>query len=234
MSLDPDDRFPSVVELGAALYPFASSRARALWSDDFGSPDAPRSMPRQQHVGVPPAELRALPLFDGVPDAEMARLEALAPAHRFGAGSALFDQGGTGSSCFVLVSGDVEIFRTHGADTWKIATVSPGAVLGLPSLWEDAVRPVAAVALGDCVAIQIKRTALALLDTECPTFADRLTDEAATLAVRRLHVTTDRVNELDRSSQETGRDQLVRLAAAIGEWSVPLPRRGAGGRTGGR
>jgi serine/threonine-protein kinase len=234
MSLAPEERFPSVVELGAALYPFAGDRARALWSDDFGSPDVPRSIPRHQSVGVPPAELRALPLFDGVPDAEIARLEALAPAHRFAGGTALFDQGGTGSSCFVLVSGSVEIFRTHGADTWKIATISPGAVLGLSSLWEDVTRPVAAVAAGDCVAIQIKRTALAPLDTECPTVADRLTDEAASLAVRRLHDTTDRVNDLDRSSQETSRDQLVRLAAAIGEWSVPLLRRASGGKTGER
>ncbi|MBI5517899.1 MAG: protein kinase [Deltaproteobacteria bacterium] len=37
MALAPADRFPSVGALAAALLPFASVRAQALWSDDFGS-----------------------------------------------------------------------------------------------------------------------------------------------------------------------------------------------------
>ncbi len=226
MDLSPEARFASVLDLGCALYPFAGARTRALWADDFGSHDVPRSVPRHQPVVLSQAEVRAHPLFDGVPDAEIRRLEALAPAHRFTAGSALFDQGGTGSSCFLVLSGDVEIFRTHGADTWKIAAVGRGAILGLASLWDDAPRPVAAVALTDSVAIQIKHTALAPLDTECPSVAERLHEEAATLAVRRANAAAERVAELDRPSHEVSREKLVRLAAAIGEWSVPMPRKG--------
>jgi serine/threonine-protein kinase len=38
MSVSPDARFPSVIELGRALWPFASERGRMLWRDTFGGP----------------------------------------------------------------------------------------------------------------------------------------------------------------------------------------------------
>ena len=51
MSLDPAARFPSLVELGAALLPFASFAAQVQWSSAFGVEPA----------GVPPALLSSPP-----------------------------------------------------------------------------------------------------------------------------------------------------------------------------
>ena len=154
MSLRPQDRFPSVLDLGRALLPLAGPRTRALWAEEFGEVDAPRSERRPPPVLLSPAELRRLPLFDRVPDAELAALPLLAPAQRFAAGVALFEQGAAGTSCFLVVSGDVELFRTHGADTWDVGVAAAGATLGLPALWDNAPRPVSAVTRTAGVAIE--------------------------------------------------------------------------------
>ena len=226
MSREPEQRFPSVIELGRALLPLAGPRARAHWAEEFSELDAPRSERRAPPVVLAPAALRALPLFSAVPDAEIAALPLLAPAHRFAAGAALFDQGAAGTSCFLLVSGDIELHRTHGAETWEVALAGPGATLGLPALWDDAPRPVSAVARTAGIAIEIRRSALPQLGLRCPTLADHLHEEAASAAVRRLRLAGERVAEvLDKPGADPGRDALVRLAAAIGEWNVPLPPR---------
>jgi CRP-like cAMP-binding protein/tRNA A-37 threonylcarbamoyl transferase component Bud32 len=226
MSLAPEDRFASVLDLGRALLPFAGARVRAFWAEAFGTP-GPRSERHAPPVILKPRELGALPIFSGVPEAELGRLPTLAPAHRFAAGSALFDQGARAASCFVIASGEVELFRTHGADTWKIETVGAGATLGLSALWDSALRPVSAVASRECVVVELKASALGRLGTECPALADRLHAEAAAAVVRRVRGARERVSELlDRSGTAPGREALVRLVAGIGEWSVPLPRRG--------
>jgi serine/threonine-protein kinase len=222
MSLAPEDRFPSVLHLGRALFPFAGARTRALWTDEFAVSSGPREAP----LVLSPAQLRELPLFASAPEAEIAKLPAVVLVQRFTAGAALFEQGGAGGSCFVVVSGEVELARTHGAETWPLATVGPGALLGLASLWDDAPRPVSGVARAGVVALQIKRGALDALGVQCPAIADRLHDEAAATAVRRLRDASERVAALDRRSAEITREAMVRLAAALGEWSVPLPRMG--------
>jgi CRP-like cAMP-binding protein/tRNA A-37 threonylcarbamoyl transferase component Bud32 len=226
MSLAQEDRFPSALALGGALLPFASPRARALWSEEFG--EAPRSERRAPPVVVAPSVLRDVPLFADAPEEELARLPAVAPPQRYAANAALFDQGARAASCFVLVAGEVELFRTHGADTFAIETVDAGALLGLPALWalDEATRPVSAIARSECVAIEIRASALERLGEECPVLADRLHAEAAACVVQRLHRARERVADLlDRPHASAGRDALLRLLSAIGEWSIPVPRR---------
>jgi hypothetical protein len=82
------------------------------------------------------------------------------------------------------------------------------------------------VARTEVIALQIKRSALDALGASCPTVADRLHADAATTAVRRLRAAGERAAALDRPSGEVTREAMVHLAAAVGEWSVPLPSMG--------
>jgi CRP-like cAMP-binding protein len=158
-------------------------------------------------------------------DAELRRLPVIAPALRVAPGAALFDQGTVGTSCFLVVSGEIELCRTHGAETWELTTAGPGAELGLSALWDDAPRPVSAIARVESVAVEIRRSALEKLGAECPAIADRLYTRAATIAVQRLKAASTRVAEmLDPPSVQPSRETLVRLAAATAEWTAPLPR----------
>ena len=226
MSLDPADRFPSVLDMGGALMPFASPRARALWADEFGRAPAPRPGFEPRTVTLSPADIRSVPLFAGIPEAELARLCASTPGLRLAAGAALFDQGARAASCFAVLSGEIQLSRTHGVDTWEIDTVGAGAVLGLAALWNEGTRPVSAVARSAGIAVELRRDALDRLGTDCPTLADRLYRESADLVVRRLRGARDRVGDLlDRPGADASREALVRLVAAIGEWSLRLPKR---------
>jgi serine/threonine protein kinase len=260
MSLKAEDRFHSVLDLGQALLPFAGALVQALWTDEFGAPEVSSGRLRNPPVALKPDKLRALPFFEEAPESELARLPAIAPAFRVVPGSALFDQGTKTSSCFFLVSGDVEIYRTYGAETLEVGIAGPGAVLGLASLWDDGKRPVSVVARTDCVVVELRRSALAQLGSECPAITDKLHEEAAAAAVRRHREASERVADLldrpvaDPPSGGGGRvstlpasgrvtparaaapdatvsqETLVRLAAALGEWSIPLPVPGRGRR----
>jgi len=221
MSLEPEARFSSVLALGRALLPFASPHARAVWATEFAELSAPSS--RQPAVVLRPADLGALPLWSGVPEAELAELLTLAPPARVEAGAAVFDQGARAASAFVVVSGEVEIFKTHGADTWEIDGVGAGALLGLIALWDDTARSVSAIAKIDCVVVELKRAALPVLAERCPAVVDRLHDEATAAAVRRLRGAGERASQLFSRPKGPSREALVRLAAAIGEWSIALP-----------
>jgi CRP-like cAMP-binding protein len=225
MSVQPEARFPSVLDLGRALFPFASARTRALWSAEFEGP--PPSCPRAgRQAPVDPAALRVIPWLADAPGEELARLVTIGKPVRAAAGAALFDQGARGGSSFFVLAGEVDLSRTHGADTWEIDTAGPGAVIALAALWEEAPRPVSAVARGEVTALEIDRAALDQLGAACPEIAGRLHDEAALAAARRLRDAGARVAELlDRPSVEASREALVRLAAAIGEWSAPVSAR---------
>jgi CRP-like cAMP-binding protein len=143
-------------------------------------------------------------------------------SRRFEAGSPLFDQGSAADSSFVIVSGEVELARTHGAETTIVGVVGAGAVVGLSALWDDAPRAVSAVARGDTVALEIARAALEGLAATCPVFVDRLHDLGAATAAERLADATARAARLlQPRASRADRGALVRLAAALGEWSVP-------------
>ena len=221
MSLAPERRFSSVLALGRALLEFAGPHARALWATEFADVGAPVS--RQPAVVLRPADLGALPIWSGVPPAELTALLALAPPARVESGAAVFDQGARAASAFVVISGEVEIWKTHGADTWEIDAAGAGAQLGLIALWEDGGRSVSAIAKSDVIVVEVKRSALPALVERCPTAVDRLYDEATAAAVRRLRGAGERASQLFSRPKGPSREALVRLAAAIGEWSVGLP-----------
>jgi CRP-like cAMP-binding protein len=226
MSLDPADRFPSVLDMGRALMPFASARARALWADEFGTTPASRPGFEPRLVALSPADLGSVPLFAGLPEGELVRLCASTPGLRLASGGALFDQGARAASCFAIVSGEILLSRTHGVDTWELETVGAGAVLGLAALWNEGTRPVSAIARSAGLAVELRRDALDRLGSDCPTLADRLYQASSDLVVRRLRGARDRVGDLlDRPGADASREALVQLVAAIGEWSLRLPKR---------
>jgi serine/threonine-protein kinase len=221
MAHDPAARFPTVLDLGRALLPFAGPLVRLLWGPELADGAAPSV--RTPRVVLRPADLGALPLFSGLPDAELLALLDLAPPARVPAGAAVFDQGARAASLFAIVSGEVEVFRTHGADTWDLDVLGSGATLGLTSLWDDAPRPVSAIAKSDCVVVELRRAALDALAERCPAVSHRVHDEAIAAGARRLGSAEERLKRLFARPKGPSREALARLAAAIGELGLPVP-----------
>lgn len=83
-------------------------------------------------------ELRALFLFDGVSDRDLAALAAAGQELVFAPGEVLFQQGGRAEAWWVLLEGRVELLRRAGREETVVATMaSPGQWAGGFTAWDD-------------------------------------------------------------------------------------------------
>ena len=224
MALAPEERFSTIRALGNALLPFATDVARTLWSGDFPQYGANRST--MQFIPFRAADLRVVKSLDQVGDEEIERAVALSKLSTVSTGSTLFVQGSRGESCFLLISGALEVTKTQGTDTYDLGRLEPGAVIGLSTLWEESSRPVSMLAATECTILEITQDAFKTVVKKCPAFADALLYEALNLASNRVStMNAQRKNAapqvLDVDKQ---RELLVQQSAAIREWSVPLRR----------
>lgn len=68
MSLSPNDRYPSMRALGEALLPFASERARLIWTPTFRDKASVTEMPQQTQVLLrPPVSITNVPVSSSSP-----------------------------------------------------------------------------------------------------------------------------------------------------------------------
>jgi CRP-like cAMP-binding protein len=138
-------------------------------------------------------------------------------------GTSIFVQGTRAESCFLLISGEVEVSKTQGADTYEMGRLEAGAIMGFPALWEESLRPVSVIATKDCTTLELTQDTFKTLIKTCPVVADALLYEAITVAAGR--VSRSNTNRKGTSSQaldaDKQREMLVRQAAAIREWSIP-------------
>jgi CRP-like cAMP-binding protein len=220
MALAPEDRFPSIRALGNALLPFAGEVGRSLWSADFPQYGANRST--MQFVPFRADQLRVVPAFAGLADADIERAVALGKLTTMPTETSIFVQSTRADSCFVIISGEVDVQRTQGADTYDMARLGPGAILGLAALWDDAPRPVSAVTKTECTILEITQDAFKSIVRACPTVADALLYEAISLAGERV----SRANKNRKSmfnhalDADKQRELLIRESVAIREWSI--------------
>lgn len=221
MALSPDERFVSVRAMGNALLPFASDVGRSLWSADFQVYGADRST--MQFVPFRAADLRSVRAFENIPDTEIERAVALAKLVTLPAGASIFVQGTRAESCFVLITGKADIMKTQGVDTYEMGRLGQGSILGLPALWEDAARPVSIVTATECTLVEISRDAFKTMTNACPAIADGLLYEAIKLAGERVSVANKKTRDPAPLDHDVQFENLVRMTAAIREWSISMP-----------
>ncbi|MEA2220811.1 MAG: Cyclic nucleotide-binding domain [Solirubrobacteraceae bacterium] len=108
---------------------------------------------------IDPAAARGFGPFEALSDDELAVAARAVDAVGLAPGDALYHQGETGTSAFVVISGDVETRNAgHGAELEHVS-VAPGTVLGQIGLLIDHSRPASVVARGHAEAWEITREA---------------------------------------------------------------------------
>ncbi|MEP7124780.1 MAG: protein kinase [Byssovorax sp.] len=222
LSVAREARFPSVIELGRALLPFASPLVQAVWAEEFGARDSPIPALAKARRGpgvavtVRRSELDVIPCLAERDDAALDQLLAVAPASRVAAGELLFEESTTATSCFFLLAGEVEMRRGDAR-----STVRAGRILGGAALDSGALREATAVVRVDATVLELDRDVFASLSESQPALTGAILDRLALIAVRRLREASIRLEELSRSGPRRPRE-LAHLRLATAEWSVSL------------
>ena len=104
------------------------------------------------------AVLKALAIFGGLDDEQLASLAAAAVERPLKAGEELFAQGENGSSVFVLVGGVLEVRRREEAgEVRALGRIGPGEYIGEIGMLTGDPRPVSVGALTPSMVLELRR-----------------------------------------------------------------------------
>ena len=109
---------------------------------------------------VTAAELAALPLFEGLPEGELADLAARSSRRRLADGETLLDQGEPARDVYAIVSGRLVLRTADERSAAIVANLGPGDILGWSALREAATALSSAKAAAETVLVAIPADAV--------------------------------------------------------------------------
>lgn len=161
--------------------------------------------------------LRQIPLFSSLPEHQLTQLGDSLESQELPPGALLIEEGASGSGCYVLLDGEVEIIKSIGSDDERLLAVrDAGITLGEMSLFTEDHLPTASVRAHTKVRVmQLRRAQLAELLREHPelsfemirTMSQRL-DESENLTIKDLR---EKNRQLQQAYDElkAAQEQLV-------------------------
>ncbi len=109
------------------------------------SPGSHSAFPQScSHLAI---SFKQLPLFSGLSDAQVSRLEQLGETVSLSAGGYVMREGEQSLDVFIILSGRAQV--TKGAGNLRIGTLGPGAIIGEIALIERAARSASVQAIDD-------------------------------------------------------------------------------------
>jgi len=116
------------------------------------------------------ARLRGLAFFEGFSDADLDRVAQLAEDVEVEAGELLIDQGRVGQECYVIESGQAEVFVGEE----HLVTVGPGSMVGEMALIDRRPRTATVVATTPMALLAFDTKAFQKLLSEMPKAEERV------------------------------------------------------------
>ncbi len=165
---------------------------------------------------------------------ELRDLEMLGSAGRlmvWEPGSLMCQEGRPGASCFVLLSGHVEVFKASSGGGRHLANLGPGSLVGQMSLVDSSPRSASVRAVDQVVALEIGRDVFERLVRNATPFALRFQRQIAFAGIRQLRMANGRLagllgrrDNLDKGQPEVkpSEPQLSRVQTALYEWNVSV------------
>jgi signal transduction histidine kinase len=102
--------------------------------------------------------LRSVPFFDNLSDGEIRQMADAAEDERFSAGDVILREGEPGDRFFVIRSGQVEIWKDHGAaEADRLGVYGPGDIFGELALIDSAPRSAGVVARNEVSLLSVNR-----------------------------------------------------------------------------
>jgi CRP-like cAMP-binding protein len=162
--------------------------------------------------------LGRVPVFSTLEPEDLERIAQLAVPRSFGPGQAVFREGDSSDTCYVVHSGHARAVRQHGdGRTITLATFGPGDIFGELAMFEDERRSATVEALEQTGVVAVLGPDMRRLMVEHPQISTRLVIALG----RRLRETNER---LSRQSFQTVQS---RVASVLGELVLQALAEGA-------
>ncbi|MEO7498671.1 MAG: cyclic nucleotide-binding domain-containing protein, partial [Casimicrobiaceae bacterium] len=169
-------------------------------------PDVDRAVEHVERSALAPADAvtpseipaRALSLFDGFGDGDLAVVAAALERRALARGALLFQEGDAGDRLYLVARGLITIMiRRFGGDESRIVTMAAGAVIGEAAFLDGGPRSGTAAVVEPAVVYVLTRDALAAIERDHAPVAARLYANLARQLSLRLRVTTDNLRRLE-------------------------------------
>ncbi len=162
--------------------------------------------------------LGSVPVFSTLVPEDLQRIAELAVPRSFAPGQAVFREGDSSDTCYIVRSGHARAVREHGdGRTITLATFGPGDIFGELALFEDERRSATVEALQELGVVAVLGPDMRRLMVEHPQIATRLVIALG----RRLRESNER---LSRQSFQTVQS---RVASVLGELVTQAVAEGA-------
>jgi CRP/FNR family transcriptional regulator, cyclic AMP receptor protein len=162
--------------------------------------------------------LGSVPVFSTLVPEDLQRIAELAVPRSFAPGQAVFREGDSSDTCYIVRSGHARAVREHGdGRTITLATFGPGDIFGELALFEDERRSATVEALEELGVVAVLGPDMRRLMVEHPQISTRLVIALG----RRLRESNER---LSRQSFQTVQS---RVAAVLGELVTQAVAEGA-------
>jgi CRP-like cAMP-binding protein len=162
--------------------------------------------------------LGSVPVFSTLELEDLQRIAELAVPRSFAPGQAVFREGDSSDTCYIVRSGHARAVREHGdGRTITLATFGPGDIFGELALFEDERRSATVEALQELGVVAVLGPDMRRLMVEHPQISTRLVIALG----RRLRESNER---LSRQSFQTVQS---RVAAVLGELVTQAVAEGA-------
>jgi CRP/FNR family cyclic AMP-dependent transcriptional regulator len=185
-------------------------------------------------------DLRSVSTLKRLSPSDLEILSVAAPARLYPAKSIMCIEGTKAASCFVLVTGKIDVLRQAQNSYRRLATLVPGALAGQLSLVDTAPRSATLQAQTEVVVLELSRDDFnRLLEAQSP-LAIRFQEEVAIAGIRQLRKATqalaslpsftavpepsrkqaEKVAPVERSNEIE--DTLAYMQTALKEWGISL------------
>jgi predicted CoA-binding protein/signal transduction histidine kinase len=141
--------------------------------------------------------LKRVPLFEGLPEEDFARLCEMVEQKRFSAGDLMFEEGEAGDRAYVIEEGSVEIIKKSSGREVLLAVRDAGEVIGEMSLIEDVPRNATVRARTDILTLAIDKAHFNHLLDISPTAARAMLGTV----VSRFRSTTSLLQQSEKMAQ---------------------------------
>lgn len=155
------------------------------------------------------AQLRTIPALASYANEDLELLAYVAQLRKFEARTNLVVEGAEGDSCFLVVSGSVEVHRRTAAES--LAVLGPGALVGQLALLDRAPRSASVTAREETLALEIRAAAFANLVAAHSPIALRFQIQVARAGVKQLRLATKKLANVDTSRASTPPNSLRML-----------------------